>query len=361
MMRSNFLGAVALAAGLLASTSGEAADGPPAAASSPLANACQSSLPPATRIAACEALLRAPALPPHLAAAALFSIGFSRQDLHDPDGALLNFTGALQKDPTFWPAAWARAELLGARREYAAALQDWNQVLIRQPNLAGAFAAQAEMADDTGRSEEAVAGYTKAIAIASADDPVDQFYAERGVAQAGAQHFDLAIADYGQAIQRNGQNDRAYANRGRALFLKGDAAQAVGDFRKAAELAPADLYHALWLYLAETEAGQDAAGDLRERIGQLPLARWPGPLVRVFLGEVKPEQVPAASATPAAWSAADRAAAAACERAFFLGELYQLRGQKDQAIASFQAAVATHVQEYIEYHAAQAELARLAR
>lgn len=360
-MRLGLLGAVALAAGLLASASGRAADGPVDWTKIPLANLCQSGAPPKTRIAACEALLQNPALPPKLAAPVLFSIGFSRQDQHDPDGALVSFTDALQRDPTFWPASWARAELLAARREYGPALQDWNQVLIRQPALAGAYAQRAAMADNLGRSDDAVADYTKAIAIAAAADPIDRFYTERGVAQAGAQRLDLAIVDYGHAIERNEQNARAYAGRGRAVFLTGDAARAIADFRKAVELEPANPYDALWLYLAETEAGQDGAGNLRGRIGQLSLTRWPGPLVRVFLGELKPEQVQPASSDPAAWSAVDRQAGAACEMAFFTGEFYRLHGRKDQAIASFQTALASHVQEYVEYHAAQSELARLAR
>ncbi|HEV2676325.1 MAG TPA: tetratricopeptide repeat protein [Aliidongia sp.] len=291
----------------------------------------------------------------------LYSIGFSREDLHDPDAALLSFTDALQRDPTLWPASWARAELLQARREYGSALQDWNQVVAQRPALAQAYLWRGNAASNLGRQDAAIADYTKAITIASPNDAVDEFYEERGTAQAAAHRPDLAIQDFDQAIARNERAATAYAGRGRSLFLKGDAIGAVSDFRKASELAPDDLYDALWLYLAETESGQDGAGNLRGRMPQLPMTRWPGPLVRVLLGDIKPEQVQPAPPEPAGWSAADRQAGAACELAFFTGELHRLQGRKDQAIAAFRAALATHVLEYVEYPAAEAELARLTR
>jgi len=357
-MRVGIFESVVVATVLLVSASGGAAQVPPVQS---LANTCQSSVASKARIDACAALLRDPNLLPKLAAPVFYSIGFSQIDLHDPDDALVNFTHALERDPAFWPASWARAELLDARREYGAAIADWGQVLDQQPALAGAYARRAESEDNLGQSDPAIADYTKALATASAGDSVDQFYNGRAVTHAGAQQLDLAVADYDAAIKRNDQDARNYAGRGRAAFLKGDAAAALPDLRKAAELDPTNLYDALWLYLAETEAGQDGADGLRGRIGQLPLATWPGPLVPVFLGDAKPDQVQPATTAPAGWTAADRQAGAACEMAFFMGEIYRLHGQKDQAIASFRAAIETHVREFVEYRAAESELARLAR
>ena len=357
-MRVGIFESVVVATVLLVSASGAAAQAPPVQS---LANTCQSSVAPKARIDACTALLRDPNLLPKLAAPVFYSIGFSQIDLHDPDDALISFTHALERDPAFWPASWARAELLEARRDHAAAIADWSQVLDQQPALAGAYARRAEAEDNLGQSDTAIADYTRALATAAAGDPIDQFHNGRAVTHAGAQQLDMAIADYDAAIQRNDQDAGSYAGRGRAAFLKGDAAAAVPDLRKAAELDPANLYDALWLYLAETEAGQDGADGLRGRIGQLPLGAWPGPLVRVFLGDAKPDQIQPAATVPSGWPAADRQAGAACEMAFFLGELYRLHGQKDQAIASFRAALATHVREFVEYRAAESELARLAR
>ena len=350
-----------LAIGFLASASGDAAEVPGTAATPSLANLCQSGAAAKVRMPACEALLRDPDLAPKLAAPVFFSIGFAQIDLHDPDDALISFTRALERDPAFWPASWARAQLLDARREYGAAVQDWSQVLGQQPALVGAYVHRADSEDNLGQTGNALADYSKAITTAAPGDPIDRFYAGRAAAQFAAAHFDLAIADFGEAITRNGQDGRNYFGRGRAAFLKGDAGAAAGDLRKAVELDPTDVYAALWLYLAETEAGQDGADGLRGRIGELPLARWPGPLVRVFLGDAKAEQVQPATGLPPGWSAPDRQAGAACEMAFYMGEYYRLHGQKDQAIASFRAALATHVPEFVEYHAAESELARLGR
>jgi len=357
-MRVSIFEWAAAAAVFLISVSGAAAQTPPAQS---LANTCQSSVAPKARIDACAALLGDANLVEKLAAPVFYSIGFSQIDLHHPEDALINFSHALERDPAFWPAAWARAELLEARRDHAAAIMDWGRVLERQPALAGAYARRAEAEDNLGQSEAAVADYTKALATASAGDPVDQFYSGRAVTHAGAQQLGLAIADYDAALQHNDQDAASYAGRGRAAFLQGDAAAALSDLRKAAERDPTNLYDALWLYLAETEAGQDGADDLRGRIGQLPLGTWPGPLVRVFLGDAQPDQVQPAATLPAGWTPADRQAGAACETAFFLGEFYRLQGKKDQAIASFRAALATHVGEFVEYRAAASELARLAR
>ena len=360
-MRVGLFGTVALAIGFLASTSGDAAEVPGTAAAPSLANVCQSGAVAKVRLPACEALLRDPNLMPKLAAPVFFSIGFAQIDLHDPDDALISFTRALDRDPAFWPASWARAQLLDARREYGSAVQDWGQVLSQQPALVGAYVHRADSEDNLGQTGNALADYTKAITTASPGDPIDQFYAGRAATQFAAARFDLAIADFGEAIARNDRDAQNYLGRGRAAFLKGDAPTAAGDLRKAVELDPTNIYAALWLYLAETEAGQDGADGLRGRIGELPLTRWPGPLVRVFLGDAKAEQVQPATGLPPGWSAPDRQAGAACEMAFYMGEYYRLHGQKDQAIASFRAALATHVPEFVEYHAAESELARLGR
>lgn len=360
-MRLRIFGTAAFAAGILASASGEAADGPPDPDPPRLAIVCQGSVPADARIAACEALAHDPRLPLKLAAPVFSSIGYAQIDKRQYSLAVLSFTDALRSDAGFWPAYWARAELLEKRREYAAAISDWSAFLVHQPNLAGAYARRAVSVENLERWDQAIADYTKAIELASPTDPIARYYAGRGYAHSWSGQFETALTDYTEAIKRDDHDPVAFAGRGRVELLKGDAASAVSDFTKASELVPNSIYTPIWLWLAQTESGADGTAELRRRTAPLMASGWPSPLVRVLLGEVKAGDVSPAQSGPSTWTADERIEGGSCEKAFFAGEFYRVHGDKEQAITFFKAALATHMTEFIEYHAAAIELARLTR
>jgi len=96
---------------------------------------------------------------------------------------------------------------------------------------------------DKGKYDDAIADYTKAIALNPNDATA---YSNRGVAYGSKGAFDRAIADYTKAIALKPNvalaYTLAYTNRGYTHEKKGDKEQAIADFRKALEIDPSDQY-----------------------------------------------------------------------------------------------------------------------
>jgi lipoprotein NlpI len=183
---------------------------------------------------------------------------------------------------------------------------------------------------------------------------------ERAVSYEGDRQFDKALADYGEAIKRDDHLARAYYGRGRVEFLRGDMGTAAADLTKAFDGDPKDYYPLLWLYLAQARGGKDAPAELRRRASQLDLAKWPGPIIQVFLGDTAAEKVQPPH-EPAAWSEAEQKAGGNCELSFYVGELRLAKGERARAVALFKTAVDSGIGEYIEYVSASYELDRAGR
>jgi lipoprotein NlpI len=321
---------------------------------------CQGSVPAEQRVKACTAVLGGAGLAPRDAAFGHYFRGFAERDLHQDDAALADFEAAIRFDVDLWPAYWMRAELLEPRRDYVKAARDWTEVIQHNARMASAYFRRGADLDWQGRAADALADFSKAIELVGPKDNVARFYMDRAGAFEGDHQLDKALADYNESISRDNRNHVAYVGRGRVELLRGDYAAAIADLGKAVDIDRTDGYAVLWLYLAEARAGQSAATQLRQRTGQMDLNAWPGPILRVLLGDAKPEQVEPPQ-RPETWPAEIRKAGAQCELSYYLGEVRLLQHQDAKAAALFQATIATDMKEYIEYRAAAYELQRLGR
>ena len=90
---------------------------------------------------------------------------------------------------------------------------------------------------DKGKYDDAIADYTKAIAL---DPNCARAYNDRGVAYYRKGAFDRAIADFDKAIALNRNYALAYFNRGVVYYEKGNKEQTIVDYRKALEINPSD-------------------------------------------------------------------------------------------------------------------------
>ena len=90
---------------------------------------------------------------------------------------------------------------------------------------------------DKGKYDDAIADYTKAIAL---DPNFALAYTNRGLAYAKKGDVDRAIADYDKAIALDPNFVLAYFNRGVVYYEKGNKEQTIADFRKALEINPSD-------------------------------------------------------------------------------------------------------------------------
>ena len=171
--------------------------------------------------------------------------------------------------------------------------------------------------------------------------------------------FEKAIAEYDKYIGLNPAEPLAFYGRGFAKVLKGDLAGVAADYGRYLETAPSSssnrFYAALWVHLARQRLGQDNAANLAAQAATLDLSKWPGPVLKFYLGRMTAAEMRAAAADPDA----EKTKGQVCEANFFEGERELWRGDKAAAVRLLLAARDGCPTNYYEHDAAVAELGRL--
>lgn len=136
-------------------------------------------------------------------------------------------------------------------------------------------------------------------------------------------------------------------------YFQGQYQLAADDFAASAQRdEKAAPYYYLWRFLAQTQGNDSrAATDLRVEAGKLDQSKWPYPIYKLFLGELKPEEVIA--------KATDNDSL--CEAIFYVGEWHLLRGETADATQKFKAALLSCPKTFMEYEGAGGELGQLSR
>nr|WP_280636293.1 MULTISPECIES: rhomboid family intramembrane serine protease [unclassified Rhizobium] len=136
-----------------------------------------------------------------------------------------------------------------------------------------------------------------------------------------------------------------------ANYAIGNYQRAAGGFAAKAQAATENApYYYIWQFLAQTHLeGEKAVAELRlNRMNVDPL-KWPMPVIDVFLGDGRVEDLPG--------KAADNDQR--CEATFYTGEWYRLQNDDVHAIANFQESLALCPKTFLEFDGAKAELAHL--
>ncbi|MDO8637611.1 MAG: tetratricopeptide repeat protein, partial [Dehalococcoidia bacterium] len=92
---------------------------------------------------------------------------------------------------------------------------------------------------NAGKYDEAIAEYTKAIAI---DPKYANAYANRGIAYNNKKQYDMAIIDLSKAIELDTKNADAWNNKGVALQKLGRPAEAIEYYNGALQIDPSHEY-----------------------------------------------------------------------------------------------------------------------
>ena len=127
-----------------------------------------------------------------------YNIGNSKFKLKDYNGAISNFTKAIELNPEYTNAYYNRALAKDRLNNHYGAISD----------------------------------YSKAIEL----DPKEDVYCDRGVSKSKLKDYNSAISDYSKAIELNPVYVLAYHNRGIAKYLLGDRNGGCNDWRKASNL-----------------------------------------------------------------------------------------------------------------------------
>jgi len=147
------------------------------------------------------------------------------------DKALTDLDEAIQRNPEYSIAYYNRGLVYSARNDYDMAIADFDMAIQFSSN--DVFAPNLRSSDPGTELPEGIENLLRGVQ-SEADLP--SAYTNRGIAYVFKGNYDMAIADFDQAIQLQPDNDLAYYNRGLAYRTKGVYDKASLDFRKALEL-----------------------------------------------------------------------------------------------------------------------------
>ena len=166
---------------------------------------------------------------------------------------------------------------------------------------------------------------------------------------------DREVAHFTRIISRHPQDDDAYFRRGIANLYSGAPSRALADVTHAAELDPSYPYYALWADILSKRNHRQSG--LAQAISRIDMAKWPAPIVRLFLGEGGSAAVLAAARDPDVETQASRL----CEANFYIGEVALEHGAHEVAARRFRLAATNcpHGVDFVEGPAAEAELRAL--
>ncbi|MGH6878860.1 MAG: tetratricopeptide repeat protein [Rhizomicrobium sp.] len=272
-------------------------------------------------------------------------------DRDDPDRAIAAYSQALQRDPKYVAAYTDRSYAYDQAGDFDRALADANEAIRLNPKSAEAYTMRGNAYAYKGEIERALADYAEAIRV----DPkgASDAYAFRGLAYMAKGDFAHAAAAFSESVRIDPQNMSAYFNRGRANLFAGALPQAIEDYKRAIAITPGYPYAALWLDIAE--ARSKLPSTLPQAIAKLNMTKWPAPVIRMYLGQMKPAAVLAAAADPNAAKQIGQV----CEANFYSGEWVLRQGAKDEAARRFRVAARDCPKTFFEATAAALELKRL--
>lgn len=168
------------------------------------------------------------------------------------DEALADLDEAIQRNPEYGIAYYNRGLVYSAKNDYDMAIADFDKAI--QFSSDSAFASILRPSDPGAELPDGIENLLRGVQ-SEADLP--SAYTNRGIAYVFKGNYDMAIADFDQAIQLQPDNDLAYYNRGLAYRNKGVYDKASFDFRKALELnGDPDVRHEAEARLNEMGAKQ---------------------------------------------------------------------------------------------------------
>jgi tetratricopeptide (TPR) repeat protein len=167
-------------------------------------------------------------------ARAYWQRGVKKEISGDYEGAVADFTQAIEIDPSYAPAYDSRGIAhfrLGNNVELA--LADFSKAIELDPENVNAYSNRCSAYRILRRLSEAASDCDRAVEIAP-DFP--NVYNSRGNLRIDMKQYRGAIADFNRAIELKPDIGQPYYNRGRAYRIQGRNAEALADFRQAAIL-----------------------------------------------------------------------------------------------------------------------------
>ena len=199
---------------------------------------------------------------------------------------------------------------------------------------------------------EAIQTFTRGLAVAP-NDPM--LYRWRGHRYLSVRELDRAMADLTRGFQLDSTNYGVLYHLGIVRFVRGDFAGAADAFRRAQPRAPdaGELAGSTdWRWMSLMRAGRkaDAEAMLARRPDSLPVDNAYARRLKLYRGEVKPDDV---------FTPADTADVQVATLSYGLGNWYLVRGDSTRARQYFERAIQSGGWPGFGFIVSEAELRRL--
>lgn len=246
----------------------------------------------------------------------------------------------------------ARGLLYVLKGDYDKAIQDLDESIRLNPDYAGAHNNRGHAYLGKGEYDRAIQDFEQAIRLKPDDDGG---YLGRAAVYANQGERDRAIQDYDQALRLNPSSAYTSLWRAQVLFELARFGDAVDALESLVSAHPEFAEGALWLSLAQRRAGNSDDDPLKIYANALDLEKWPGPIVRLYLGRISRDAVQAAAHDPDAATARRQS----CDAAFYIAELDLASGNIESARPGFQHVIDSCPKSYSLVRIAKAELGRM--
>ena len=172
-------------------------------------------------------------------AVALEERGESHQSAKRSDEAIVDFTRAIELDPSRAWVIGSRGATYGRMERYEEAIADFTRAIEIDPSNIWAIISRGATYRQMECYEEAIADFTRAIEI----DPSNAWaIGSRGVTYRRMQRYEEAIADYTRAIELDPSDTLAIGSRGATYRRMECYEEAIADYTRAIEIDPRDTW-----------------------------------------------------------------------------------------------------------------------
>jgi tetratricopeptide (TPR) repeat protein len=170
------------------------------------------------------------------------------------------------------------------------AIADAGEAIRLDPRNFAAYTNRARAYLNKGDNDRAIADNSEAIRL----DPGNfAAYSNRAGDYVSKGDNDRAIADASEAIRLDPKSMPAYFSRGHANLYSGALPKALADLNQTSMLNPKDAYAALWFDIAGQRS--NLPSRLLQAISRIDMTAWPAPVIQLFLGQLTPTAVLAAT------------------------------------------------------------------
>lgn len=276
------------------------------------------------RIAACTRMIETGGWKGADLAWAYIKRGSGKYSKNDVEGAIADFSRAIEADPKSVYAYSGRAYVKRRNADPEGAISDSSRAIELDSAFASAYSIRGGAKADIEDFDGALVDLNRAIAL---NPKQSDAYVGRGYAKKAKGDFPAALADYKRAIELNPKNFDAYWGRGQLYWAMREPVKAANDFAQIQQEG-SSFCSTVWLFLARARGGAGGREELAANAAKLDNTKWPAPVLAFYQGRGTPESLLVAAKNPDPKIEKGQL----CDAHFYLAEWYLLKNDRRRAV-----------------------------